>query len=354
MGAGFAVRLNNAPNPSVDAASSVVVTERLGRPTEYMITYGLPNIDQDFPLLKDNSLGPGSELSVVVQAEDASDCLVKGPVTSQVVHFEQGGGENSLTVCGTDSSIKMNREDKVVVWTDLTDSQAVSTILGQAGLTPDVESTTPGHLELKHTLLQRETDLSFIQRLARRNGMLFWITCDEFGVETGHFKRPQLDSTPKCDLIINLDNPPSNISSLDLSWNIEVPTKADANELDLNNKSDIAGTIERSPLTTLGGKSLADIVSAPQIVHVSAPVDDNGDLSARGEAAVIDSSFFISASGITTLSSLKKALRSHTLVNLRGIGSRHSGVWLCSAVQHTIKDDVHSMSFELIRNGWAE
>ena len=51
----------------------------------------------------------------------------------------------------------MDREDKAVAWSDLTDSAAVSAILSQAGLVPDVETTQAGHFELKHTLIQRET-----------------------------------------------------------------------------------------------------------------------------------------------------------------------------------------------------
>jgi hypothetical protein len=248
----------------------------------------------------------------------------------------------------------MDREDKVVAWSDLTDSAAVSAIVSQASLVPDVETTPAGHFESKHTLIQRETDLAFVRRLARRNGNLFWVTCDEFGVETAHFKRPPLDGEAACDLVINLTDPRSNVTSLEISWDVERPTKAEAAELDLNNKSDISGSVESSPLTALGGIALADIVSDPRVVRVAAPVDDNGDLHARSEGAVIDASFFLRASGSTTLRALGKVLRAHTLVNLRGVGSRHSGLWFCSAVRHAIDQTEHIMDFELMRNGWVE
>jgi len=41
-------------------------------------------------------------------------------------------------------------------------------------------------------------------------------------------------------------------------------------------------------------------------------------------------------------------------VNLRGIGTRHSGLWFCSAVRHSIDSAEHTMDFDLIRNGWTE
>jgi len=354
MGLGISIRVDGAPDETAAAAAFVEVIERVDQATTYRLKYRLDIADGDFPLVKESKLGPGSELSILVPTANGTECLVKGPVYGQEIHFEQGGSGSSLVVVGADSLIKMDREDKVVAWSDLTDSAAVSTILSQASLVPDVETSQAGHLELKHTLLQRETDLAFVRRLARRNGNLFWVSSDEFGVETAHFKRPPLDGEAACDLVINLTDPRSNVTSLEISWDVERPTKADAAELDLNNKSDISGSVENSPLTALGGTALADIVLDPRVVHVSAPADDSGDLRARGEGAVIDASFFLRASGSTTLAALGKVVRAHTLVNLRGIGSRHSGLWFCSSVRHSIDDTEHVMDFELIRNGWVD
>lgn len=354
MGLGISIKVGGAPDETVASAASVEVVERVGQPTQYRIEYSLDNADGDFPLLKESKLGPGSELQVLAPTADVTECLVKGPVYGQEIHFEQGGSGSSLVVLGADSLIKMDREDKAVAWSDLTDSDAVSSILSQAGLTPDVDTTSAGHPELKHTLIQRETDLAFVRRLARRNGNLFWLSCDETGVETAHFKRPVLDGEAKCDLVINLTDPRSNVTGLDLSWDVERPTQADTAEVDLNTKADISGAVQRSPLTALGGSGLADIVTDTRVVHLHAPVDDNGDLQARGEGALIESSFFLRATGATTLSALGKVLRSHTLVNLRGAGSRHSGLWFCSAVKHSIDSSEHTMDFELIRNGWTD
>lgn len=354
MPAGVAIRVNGSPDDTVAAAVSIEVSERVGQPTYYQLQYSLDTKDGDFPLLKESKLSAGSELSVVVPAAGQTYCLVKGPVYGQQISFKQGGAGSLLIVLGADSLIKMDREDKVAAWTDLTDSDAVSSILSQAGLAADVDSTQASHVEDKHTLIQRETDLQFLRRLARRNGNLLWITCDETGTETAHFKRPALDGDAACDLVINLTDPRSNVTSLDISWDVERPTKSDSGELDLNSKSDISGSVEKSPLTPLGGTALADIVQDPRVVHIAAPVDDNGDLQSRGEGALIDASFFLRATGSTTLSALGKVLRSHTLVNLRGVGSRHSGLWFCSSVKHSIDDSEHVMDFELIRNGWVD
>src|SRR5438132_799833 len=84
-------------------------------------------------------------------------------------------------------------------------SDAAWQILGssQYGFTPDVESTQAGHFEAKHTLVQRGSDLEFLRRLARRNGFLFWVDCDETGTEIAHFKRPNLGGSAILNLDIN-------------------------------------------------------------------------------------------------------------------------------------------------------
>jgi phage protein D len=353
MGLGIAIRVDGAPDETAASAVTVEVLERIGQPTYYRLDYALDISDGDFPLLADVRLGPGSELSILVPAPDSDHCLVKGPVYGQQIHFEQGGSGSTLTVMGGDSSIKLDREDKAVAWSDLTDSDAASAILSQAGFVAEVEATQAGHTEAKHVLIQRETDLAFLRRLARRNGYLFWIACDPEGVETAHFKRPVLEGDAVLDLVINLSDPAANVTSLEISWDVERPTSSEALEVDLNTKQDISGTVAKSPLTPLGGAALVDIAAEPRIAHVRAPVDDSGDLQARSEGALIEASFFVRATGATTLSALGSVLRAHTLVNLRGAGSRHSGLWFCSSVRHTIDATEHRMDFDLIRNGWT-
>jgi hypothetical protein len=161
-----------------------------------------------------------------------------------------------------------------------------------------------------------------------------------------------VDDEPANDLIINLEDPEANLASLDISWDVERPTSAVAAQLDLSDKSNIDGAVAASPLTPLGSQALSDVAPDTRALHLFAPVDDAGDLQARGEAALIESSFFIRARGKTTADNLGGVLRAHTVVNVRGAGSRHSGKWFCASVRHTIDDVDHRMEFELIRNGW--
>ncbi|HRI60015.1 MAG TPA: hypothetical protein PK228_09840, partial [Saprospiraceae bacterium] len=280
------------------------------------------------------------------------ECLVKGPVCSQQIHIEHGGPGSRLEVKGADSSIKMDRELQSKVWANVTDGEAVMAIAGTYGLIPDVATTKTRHLEMKHSLVQRETDLRFIRRLARRNGCYFWISCLAPGIETAHFQRPDLDSQPAADIYINYNNP--HIESLDIHWDAERPTSVEGKQLDLNTKKEVNGGVDQTPQKILGNKSLLDITGDTRSMHVTAPSDDAGNMQARSEGALIESDWFIRANCTTSLYRLGKLVRAHDIVNIIGAGSRHSGPYLVAGVRHIIDAATHLMEIELVRNGWQD
>jgi hypothetical protein len=351
MGLGIAIEVGGSADADLAGATWVEVTERMGEMTTYRIRYDFNTSNGDFPLLADGRIDAGSELTIVEPVNGSDNCLVKGPVTAQVVHFQHGGAGSWVEVHGADNSIRMDRESKAAVWSDISDSDAISSILSQYSLDADADSTDAQHMETKHTLIQRDSDLQFVQRLARRNGFLFWITCDGDGNETAHFKRPPLDGDGDPELRINLDN--NNLQWLDLDWDVEKPTSAVAADVDLSDESDIDGSVEKSPLDPLGTQALSDIVTDTRSLHLIAPVDDSGDLQSRGEGALIDAGWFVRARCETTLSALKNLVRAHTLVAVSGLGPRHSGKYFVSAVKHTIDQSEHRMEIELVRNAWG-
>ena len=351
MGLGIAIAVGGTPDSDLAGTVWVEVYERMGEMTTYRIRYDYDVQDGDFPLLADSRIDAGSDLAIIEPVGGKNRYLVKGPVTRQQVHFEQGGSGSWVEVIGADTSVKMDRESQSVLWSEVTDSDVITSVVNKHGYTPDIDTTQAGHFESKHTLVQQDSDYRFVRRLARRNGLLFWITCDSDGNETAHCKRPQVDVTAALDLVLNLDN--NNVPAFDLEWEVERPTSVDAAELDLNDKSDIDGSVTKSPLSALGKQSLSDIATDTRSVRLVAPTDDSGDLTARGEGALIESGWFIRATCQTTLKAAGDLVRANTLVNVRGLGKRHSGKYFVAAVRHTIDETAHRMDIELVRNGWG-
>jgi phage protein D len=352
--ASFKIKVSGSADLELTSSASFIeVTERLGEPASFKLRFQLDIKKGDLPLLKDARLDPGSEIQVVVSVGNESACLINGPVHAQQIRLLHGGAGSYVDVIGADASIKMDREWRTTLWDGVTDSDVISSIVGDQkySLLPDVAATSAQHEESKHTLVQRDTDLRFVRRLARRNGMLFWVDADATGQLTAHCKRPPLDGSAGATLRINVQDP--NLNTLDLSFDVERPSSSIGKQLDLADKNDLDGAVSKSPQKLLSDNGLQDITSDTRNVLVTAPVDDAGDLKARSEGALIEADFFLRARGETFAHALGQLMRAHALVDLQGVGRRHSGTWLIAQVRHAIDANAHRMEFELIRNAWG-
>lgn len=350
MGLATAVAVKGLTDESLSQASLIEVHERMGQTTTFRLRYDVEIGGGDLPFLTDERIDPGSTISIMVPVGSSIECLVKGPVTGQQVHLQHGGTGSWLEVRGGDSSLLMDEAASSAVYPNVADSDVVTTILTSHTFIPDVESTTARHLETKHALVQRESDLRFVRRLARRNGFLFWVTANALGLETAHFKRPPLSGSPDSDVVINLENP--GVGSVDIGWDVERPTSVDAVQVDLNTKSALKGAAPKSPLRALGKEDLFTI-AGDRPAFLSAPADDGGDLRARGEGALIDAGWFVRATCETSLFAIGSVVRAHTLAALKGAGQRHSGTYFVAGVRHRITAVGHLMQLELLRNAWG-
>lgn len=353
MPSGLAVYAGDTFDAALSEASSFEIHERMGQPTRFAIRLPLIVRDGDAPATSDGRLAPGSTLSFRYEEEGSARVLVEGPITEHVLRFEHGGGDSYLEVRGSDVSIEMDREVKLASW-EGDDGSAVSAILATHGLQPDVSSTDGHHDEIGHVLVQHDSDLGFVQRLARRNGYLFWVTHELAGpasVATGHFKRPPVDVEAPGAIVLNQE-PPTALT-FDLQLDVERPTSVDGLQLSLTDKSDLDATSAAAPLEPLGAESLADITTDVRSVQVAAPVDAAGELMARGTATLMEAAWFVEASTETTRVAFGAVLRAHAVVRVEGLGARHSGRYFVAGVRHLIDASSHRMQVALLRNAWG-
>lgn len=350
MGLDVSIAAGGTAAADLSNGDQVEVYEHIGRPTTYRLRYTLNVEDNDFPMLKDARLDVGADLAVSVPNGNSSLVLVKGQVYGQRAHFHHGVSDSWLEVIGGDQTMEMDRTVRQKVWPAQAISDSIGNLLSSYSLTPDVPALSTTTSEETHLLVQDDSDLRFVRRLARRYGCWFWVTTTPAGVATAHFKRPPLDGKPLITLKINGDKP--NVATLDLDWDVERPNAAIASQLGLRDKKVMDGHVDRSPLKTLGKSALADI-AARREVQIVAPTDVVGDLTARAEGALIEADWFVRLRGHTSIRSLGAVLRAHTLVAVEGLGSRHSGTYVVASVRHIIDAAAHVMEFELVRNGWG-
>jgi phage protein D len=244
----------------------------------------------------------------------------------------------------------MNREEKVQTFPDMSDSDAATQIFGDHGLTPDVESSPTRHLERRHLLTQRATDIQFLKTLARRNGYLCYLRCGQVpGVITGHFHRPRVEGTASAQLIINYPEQ-ANLDSLDISWDVSVPTEATASQYDLEGHESLSQTDTETGLGSLGADDLSRFAGQPFSALLTTLAEDQGELQARTQALLTESNWFVRATGEVDADALGAILRPDSVVEVSGAGSVHSGRYYVLRVRHVITAESYRMGFELVRN----
>ena len=351
MGLGIAIEVEGSVSAGLAAASLVEVVERVNEPTRFRLRLPADIAEGDIPSLVDPEIDPGKKIGIVVPGNPTSEVLVQGPVHRQKMELVHGGAGSVLDVMGADLSLEMDRVVQSKVWPDGKDSDAVEAIVKTYGSEPAVEKTLGRHVESKHSLVQRDTDLRFVQQLARRNGYHFYFDVDSRGRDVAHFEPPPSPGKADAELIIHLKG--ANIDALSIEWDVERPVSAEAFQLDLNTLQVIDGSVPVSPQGLLGKTGLDGVLKKPRSLHLATPVDDAGDLRARASGALIEAGWFVRARCQTTVDAVGKVIRAHRMVRVRGAGSRHSGEYFVAGVRHLIDSTAHHMEIELWRNAWG-
>ena len=332
--------------------SSVEVHEQIDQPTTYKINFAIDICDKDIAKTLHAVTDPHAVLGVLVAVKDTMVCLVNGPVTKQMANLKHGGAGSSLQVEGSDHSHDLGRKDEGnQPWKDTSDSGIFSSIMTEKGFGSDVEDTGGmAHIESDHTLSQIVSNVE----LAARNAYHFWITYDENGGGTGHFKTRNLkaDGPPK-KLIVNLEN--NNIDHLNITWDINKATKVHIQNINLSTKVISALDLTLENEETLGDISLFQLAKGKEItMQLSLAADTEMDMRKRGKAALMEAHWFIDATCQTSLHKLCDIDRVHTVVFVDGAGKRHSGKYYVTSVTHTIDAANHKMDIKLARNGWGK
>jgi hypothetical protein len=155
----------------------------------------------------------------------------------------------------------------------------------------------------------------------------------------------------QADLIVNLEN--NNIDSIQVSADTRRPTQTEGQQINLRT-NEVIGQSAVLNDTLLGSDGLSSAASSvTQTIQLAPTVDDAGAMENRSEAALREAQWFINATCSTSIFRLCKVVRFHTIVNLKGAGTRHSGKYYVTGVRHTIDAATHNMDLELARNAWG-
>ena len=339
-----------------DSIASLEIEENGELPGALRIKLPLQATGSDLTWVSDGRIAPFSNLAVVATPASggSAQCVFDGYVLSHKTHLETGVSSSSVEVTAQDASVLMGLTDTVHEWSGLTDGAVANQIFNKYGFTPDsgnLNDDSPAYTDDGHTLMQRGSDIEFLQRLARRTGKWCRVVCSgQRGVYTGYFGFPDISG----DAAVTLDlNSTANrqVNSLDFEWDVSRPTVVDAWQASLTD-SDTDGVdagSDDSGLPPLDAQDLATFAGRDTTAILTAAADAD-QLPGRVTGMLRDAGWFARCEGKTAVDLVGQVLRVGTVVAIENVGNLLSGNYLLAGVRHTITDASHDMAFTLIRN----
>ena len=131
--------------------------------------------DGSWTYLDDERFRPWMPIRISGGFDTGTEELLSGYVTHVKPDFSRSGAECSLEIWGMDQSVLMDRGERLYAWPNERDSAIAAKIFNQHGLLPVVTDTEARHDDKISTIIQRETDMQFLKRLALRNGFVCYV-----------------------------------------------------------------------------------------------------------------------------------------------------------------------------------
>lgn len=305
--------------------------------------------------LDDERLRAFTEVTISARFEDqAAEELISGYITQVNPHFDADPNGCTLEIVGMDKSVLLDRVEKLQAWPNQKDSDIATQIFNQYGLTPQVTDTQVIHDEAVSTIIQRETDMQFLTRLARRNGLECFVEGD-----TGYFQSPNMNSPPQPILAAHFEEQ-TNLDQINLEMNALRPVPGvglfQVNLFDgkqvLKVETTAAQRHQQPALGKTEPQQLATADIEPSQLYLSREVTTGQpEMEALCQSLFHQAEWFVTGEGIISANRYGHVLKPRQLVTIKGIGETYSGVYYVTAVTHVFTPAGYTQTFRVKRNG---
>jgi hypothetical protein len=319
--------------------------------TGFQLTFRLGKAQGDYDLLGTGVLEPMHRVWLGVVLGGAPEVLVDGVITHHQVRPDNRPGASTLTVTGTDVTTVLDLEERNEDYRNQPDAVIVTRLLGgypHLGLVPAVTPTTDVPIELDRIPRQHETDLRFIQRMARRNGFVFYVEPVVFGVNTAYWGPETRVGVPQPALSVDL-GAATNVETVSFTQDALAPVGAEGSFVDPFAKLTI-------PIPALPPLRLPPLAASPtparRTVRLREVANANPAQAALSSAAAAtEAPEPVAAEGVLDTVRYGSVLRSRRPVGMRGAGTTHDGNYYVRSVTHEIVRGHYTQRFSLSREG---
>ncbi len=197
-------------------------------------------------------------------------------------------------------------------------------------------------------MIQRETDLQFLKRLALRNGFACWV---EEG--TAHFRPIPTEDAPQPVLAAHFGEE-TNLWAFTATVNALNPTNVAMFDVDRLAKEILtaeATTSERDALGELDAAALLPGDVDPARVYVAKnATTGQAEMTALCQGLFQEAAWFVSAEGEIRSAAYGHVLRPRRLVTIKGVGETYSGAYFVGCVRHAFSRGGYTQHFRARRD----
>lgn len=298
--------------------------------------------------LDDDRLMIWKKVKITAGFESGTEELISGYITHVKPSFDPDPSRCTLEIWGMDGGVLMDREEKLKDWPNKKDSDIATEIFRLYGFTQEVEDTGVIHDDAVSTIIQRETDMQFLKRLALRNGF----ECYVEGT-TGYFRRPQVDATPQPVLAAHFGDE-TNLNRFSVEVNALTPANVAMFQVDRTNKEILDATAESSRQAILGDTNAAGLLATgmdPGRIFIGMNVaTGNPEMAALCQGLYHEGEWFVTGEGEIAANQYGHVLKPRGTVTIKGVGETYSGVYYVTHVTHSFTPDGYTQSFRVKRN----
>lgn len=188
----FTVKVDGQAVERVHQLLSVSITKVADKISSARLVYqdGSPSASS-FSLSNSNLFIPGKEIEILAGSLNSPTSLFKGIVVQQSIKVRDNAAAQLIVEC-RHKAVKLTIGRKNAYYFDKTDSDIISTLLSNASISGDAESTTTTH---KQQVQYYATDWDFLLTRAQANGKMVFTNDDTVKV-----KAPSFSGTAVCTL----------------------------------------------------------------------------------------------------------------------------------------------------------
>lgn len=268
---------------------------------------------------------PGNEIEIKVGYSSNNTTVFKGIIISQSLSVKNSCSQ--LRIDCKDKAVKMTRVRSNAIFTQKKDSDAITSIIGNYGLSSTVDAT-----DLEHPLLiqYNATDWDFVVTRAEANNLMVLANQNEVKVKKIDFSVSPVVTLNASEVIIDID---LKLDSEYIAGNYDIDTWDNSQQQTVNSSSAVSAGTSQGNLTT---QKLSEACHTKNNAHFSSAFITKTESDAWGLAMGSKAALSKIRGNISVQGSSQ--IIPGDIIELSEFSSRFNGNAFVSGVTHTISE----------------